>query len=158
MVCDLARGSQFRTGAAPGVWSMHSDRVIRPVIHNAKAVAALIGMPLGAMFLVAVFLNFVEPEWDEDSCRWCGWLMGGAGLCGLLFGMSLAHGIWATGRPPGEATDRRSQVLVAAWFWTAICLALILLPAIAQGRGWLVLLGAACAAPAVAVIAWATRL
>jgi hypothetical protein len=71
--------------------------------------------------------------------------------------MSLAHGIWSSGRAPSDATDRRSQMLVAAWFWIAIVVGLLLLPAAVQGRWAFALLAIVLAAPAIGAVVVASR-
>ena len=131
--------------------------MLRSLGRHALGVAALIGIPVGAMFMMSVVLAIVMPGWDEDGCRWCGWVMGGAGIIGLMIGASKAFAIWTSERKPGQATDRRAGALIAGWFWIAICVAFILLPALVQRRWWFVLLGFGLAAPPVAAFFWATR-
>lgn len=56
-----------------------------------------------------------------------------------------------------EPDGRRVQALVAGWFWVAVPVALVIGPALAQGRWALVAFGVLLAAPGVVAIAWGQR-
>lgn len=101
---------------------------------HAKAIAALVGIPFGFLMLAALVLQALEGEWEPDTCSWCEWTMGGAGLLGLFIGMATAGRVWSGGRPQTKETFQRADRLVAGWLWSAIVLALIAGPALVQGR------------------------
>jgi hypothetical protein len=124
------------------------------VLRHVRAVAALLGLPLGAFIAAMAVARFLYPGTDVQTCGWCDGLVGGASLIGLLWGMSLAGRIWVAGMSPNEAI-RRVNALALAWFWIAICSAVIVWVLVQTSWGFVVL-GAVLAVPAVAGIRWAT--
>lgn len=107
---------------------------VRGVLLHTKAIAALSGFPLGALMVAAFVLKLVEGDWEPDSCQWCEWTMGAAGLVGLIAGFRTSARVWSQGRPANRETALRADQLVAGWFWIAIVGGLIVIPAMVQGR------------------------
>lgn len=127
-----AEERQLRDGAAGAHRS--SFWALRDILHHTKAITALVGFPLGALMAAAFVLGIVEGDWEPETCQWCEWTMGAAGIIGLIAGLRTASRIWSQGRPPNRESALRADRLVAGWFWMAIVVGLIVIPAIAQGR------------------------